>query len=204
MRLLLSVGCIPLALGAVVLGGCRQENLGTGAQVATSQSAPVDSGWDPASCESLGFIIGRGGGTFGGGWLPNEKLIEYAMNDLRNQAANRGANFVQHDSPTMGIGGDKNSTTTTTATVSGTAYKCSRKADPKAGTVVVAAPAGPTTACVPGATQACVGPGGCNGGQFCLDDGSKYSPCDCGGKAAADASAVTPAAAPAGATAGAK
>jgi len=35
-------------------------------------------------------------------------------------------------------------------------------------------------ACVPGATQACVGPGGCQGGQVCADDGSKFLACDCG------------------------
>ncbi len=35
--------------------------------------------------------------------------------------------------------------------------------------------------CVPGATQVCVGSGGCRGGQYCLANGSGYSPCDCGG-----------------------
>lgn len=35
-------------------------------------------------------------------------------------------------------------------------------------------------ACVPGAAVACVGPGGCAGGQVCDDDGSAYGPCDCG------------------------
>ncbi|GMV16932.1 MAG: hypothetical protein AMXMBFR56_51560 [Polyangiaceae bacterium] len=36
-------------------------------------------------------------------------------------------------------------------------------------------------ACVPGATQECVGPGGCRGGQSCVPAGSGFSPCDCGG-----------------------
>ena len=35
-------------------------------------------------------------------------------------------------------------------------------------------------ACVPGATQACLGPGACKGAQACRDDGSGYGPCDCG------------------------
>lgn len=39
----------------------------------------------------------------------------------------------------------------------------------------------PPAACVPGATQACVGPAGCSGGQVCITDGSGYGPCDCGG-----------------------
>jgi len=34
--------------------------------------------------------------------------------------------------------------------------------------------------CTPGETQACVGPGSCEGGQYCLTDGSGWGPCDCG------------------------
>jgi hypothetical protein len=34
--------------------------------------------------------------------------------------------------------------------------------------------------CTPGATQSCVGPGACTGGQACRDDGSGFGPCDCG------------------------
>jgi hypothetical protein len=44
-----------------------------------------------------------------------------------------------------------------------------------------AANAAPGVHCVPGASQACVGPGGCQGGQVCLPDGSGLAPCDCGG-----------------------
>jgi len=38
----------------------------------------------------------------------------------------------------------------------------------------------PVRACVPGATQPCVGPAACSGGQACLADGSGFGPCDCG------------------------
>lgn len=41
-------------------------------------------------------------------------------------------------------------------------------------------PTAPERACVPGATQACVGPAGCAGGQACALDGSRYEPCNCG------------------------
>ncbi len=41
-------------------------------------------------------------------------------------------------------------------------------------------PTTPGVHCVPGASQACVGPGGCQGGQVCLPDGSALGPCDCG------------------------
>ncbi|HWZ87850.1 MAG TPA: hypothetical protein VNW92_03340 [Polyangiaceae bacterium] len=36
------------------------------------------------------------------------------------------------------------------------------------------------TACIPGATQRCVGAGACAGGQACAADGSGFGPCDCG------------------------
>jgi len=38
----------------------------------------------------------------------------------------------------------------------------------------------PRQACVPGSTQACVGPGACQGGQACSPDGSTWQLCDCG------------------------
>ncbi len=159
--------------------GCKTADLSNGgARVATSQSAPVDSGWDPKSCRAIGYLVGRGGGSFGGGFISNNDLIEYAMNDLRNQAAERGANFVQHDTPTLGVAGSSNGTSTTTATVSGTAYLCQRRLTDASASVAAAAP---NRACTPGVTEQCFGPGACHGAQYCLDDGSKFSACDCGG-----------------------
>ena len=49
-------------------------------------------------------------------------------------------------------------------------------------------------ACVPGATQVCVGPGACQGGQVCAANGSGFGPCDCGGASAGAAPAPTSAA----------
>jgi len=37
----------------------------------------------------------------------------------------------------------------------------------------------PASVCVPGATHACVGPGGCSGGQACSTDGTHFEACDC-------------------------
>lgn len=34
--------------------------------------------------------------------------------------------------------------------------------------------------CVPGSTQACLGPGACSGAQSCALDGAAFLPCDCG------------------------
>lgn len=53
-------------------------------------------------------------------------------------------------------------------------------------------PAAAARVCVPGATQACVGPGGCSGGQSCADDGSRFGDCNCGSAAATPSSAPTP------------
>lgn len=52
-----------------------------------------------------------------------------------------------------------------------------------------AAPAAPRV-CVPGATQACVGPGGCSGGQACAADGTRYGDCNCGSATAPSSPAV--------------
>lgn len=49
------------------------------------------------------------------------------------------------------------------------------------------APPAPRGACVPGATQACVGPAGCSGGQVCAADGARFETCDCGPAQAAPA-----------------
>jgi hypothetical protein len=94
---------------------CSTESLSSGGStVVASRNAPA------ANCKSLALLVGHGGGTFGGGFIANDDLIEYAMNDLRNQAAEAGGNYVQYDPPQLGEGDG----TTTTATVSGTAYLC--------------------------------------------------------------------------------
>jgi hypothetical protein len=44
--------------------------------------------------------------------------------------------------------------------------------------------------CIPNSTQLCYGPGGCRGGQRCLENGRAYTLCDCGD---ADEQATAPA-----------
>lgn len=41
-------------------------------------------------------------------------------------------------------------------------------------------PSAPERLCIPGSTQACLGPGACRGAQACTPEGSGYSVCDCG------------------------
>jgi hypothetical protein len=36
------------------------------------------------NCKNLGQIFAKGGGEFGGEFIADEKLMEYASNDLRN------------------------------------------------------------------------------------------------------------------------
>jgi hypothetical protein len=104
---------VALAAGSA---GCATSALSpSGSRVAATRNPP------PTDCVSLKYIVGKGGGAFGGGAIANEDLIEYAMNDLRNKAAEVGANYVQHDPPQLG----SREGTTTTATITGTAYKCS-------------------------------------------------------------------------------
>lgn len=111
-RLVLMASLLVATTGATA---CKTSDLTEGgAKVAASRNPP------PPGCKSLGYITGKGGGTFGGGFVSNEDLIEYAMNDLRNKAAELGANLVQHDPPTMGQGDG----TTTSVTITGTAYAC--------------------------------------------------------------------------------
>ena len=46
------------------------------------------------------------------------------------------------------------------------------------------APTGPAVQhCVPGITQACLGPAACKGAQSCLPSGGGFGPCDCGSPA---------------------
>jgi Domain of unknown function (DUF4156) len=99
----------------VLSSGCSTASLSAeGAKVVASPNPPAPQ------CVAVKHVVGEGGGTFGGEFVSNDDLIEYAMNDLRNQAGEVGANYVQHDAPTLGQGDG----TTTTATITGTAYTC--------------------------------------------------------------------------------
>lgn len=100
---------------AIVLGGCATAALSAGgAKVAAGRTAP------PPDCQPVGYLTGKGGGAFGGSWVSNEDLIEYAMNDLRNKAAEKGATYIHHDPPQLG----SSEGTTSSVTITGTAYKC--------------------------------------------------------------------------------
>ncbi|HMR81202.1 MAG TPA: DUF4156 domain-containing protein [Polyangiaceae bacterium] len=116
---------LPVRVGAlafmiVAFAACKRAELTEGGStVVTGQGGP------PApSCKPLGSVVGSGGGAFGGAYVSNESLMEYALNDLRNKAAKLGANYVTHGQPQLGVAGDQDSTSNTSATVVGSAYNC--------------------------------------------------------------------------------
>jgi hypothetical protein len=97
---------------------------------------------EPAGCENLGVVIGRGGGMAGAYSKPSV-IRESAENDARNKAAQRGATHLllhpeelaqgdghgpteQDTAPAMAHG----SGTGSTVTVPGTAFKCALDAPP--------------------------------------------------------------------------
>jgi hypothetical protein len=109
-----SLACLVLLASTTALA-CSTPALSPAASHVAVSRNPA-----PTACSPMGYLVGEGGGTFGGGWISNDQLIEYAMNDLRNKAAEQGANYVQSDPPQLGNGKG----TTTTATITGTAYRC--------------------------------------------------------------------------------
>jgi hypothetical protein len=133
-----------LVLGLALHWGCsRVELTNKGAQVAASPGSPLDHGWNPDSCKSLDKLVGSSGEDVGAANRSTDALFGYAMNDLRNKAADLGANYVKHRAPRLSKEG-------TSATVTGTAYRCRKKAKParaiavgEAASAVVPAPAAP-------------------------------------------------------------
>lgn len=76
----------------------------------------------PGNCKSLGDIVGSQGNWITGDYTSNKNLLIGARNDLRNQAAEMGGNFVWvQDSNNTNAWG---STGTTNTTVLGVVYRC--------------------------------------------------------------------------------
>lgn len=118
--------------GAVAgwIGACLVQLTGCGTYHGlTPQAASVVATTTrPAgNCKSLGIVSGKGGGA-SGGYVSNEDLIQYALNDLRNQAARHGATHIVYAAPTMG--GTEG--TTTSAMVTGEALQCDAAQAPPA------------------------------------------------------------------------
>jgi hypothetical protein len=92
----------------------------TGLSPAGSKVVPVTA-QPSAQCQTLGQVIGHGGGFWTGGMTTNENLAISAVHDANNKAAEMGATHLQTNPPQFAASGQG---TTTSATVTGVAYKC--------------------------------------------------------------------------------
>jgi hypothetical protein len=111
---------LKLLLPLLILAGCSTAQITeTGTNVKLVEKAPENK-----SCNNLGPVFGKGGGAFGGAWISDQKLMEYASNDLRNKASQKGATHVVISSHQMGQTNSKYGGSTSTATYSGIAYQC--------------------------------------------------------------------------------
>jgi hypothetical protein len=146
-----------------------------------SQSAP------PAGSVKLKPLAVKDGN--GCGLLAARGSVEGAYALLRREADKLGANYVQIlsvEEPILThecMGHEYKAT--------GIAYRKPSSA-PLASPPTVAAPLAPPSptappspaalprVCIPGATQACLGPGACQGAQACRNDATGFEPCDCG------------------------
>jgi hypothetical protein len=100
---------------------CRYPGLAPKAQYVVVSIRPP-----PPGCRRIADIRGRAGTT----WPPSETfrdrddsgvaLLSYAMNDLRNRAADVGASYVQRSDPTLTAPWG----TITHAEYAGVAYRC--------------------------------------------------------------------------------
>ncbi len=102
------------------------------------------------------------------GWSVDDETA--VQTKLRQDAAERGCDAIVITGSADAIVGDHNSTTTLRG-YRATCIVWDGEPTPKAASV---------PRCVPGESKACVGPGGCQGGQACEPGGESYSRCDCG------------------------
>ncbi|MGI4994036.1 DUF4156 domain-containing protein [Halobacteriovorax sp. GFR7] len=109
-------------LTALMMTSCSTAKLST-----TGQDVEVVYEKPDMLCKNMGPVFGKGGGSFGGSWITDEKLMEYASNDIRNKASAKGATHVHVTNHQMGQTSGQYGGTTSTATFSGVAYKCHKK-----------------------------------------------------------------------------
>jgi hypothetical protein len=97
------------------LCGCAATTLSTsGSKLVAIAAAPSPE------CQSLGNVMGHGGGVWTGAVTTNENLAKSAMNDAYNKAAELGATHIQPSPPQFASSGGS----TNSATVIAIAYKC--------------------------------------------------------------------------------
>lgn len=80
---LMALGFLLLALNACAAKGLHQPT----EKIRMTQT-------EPKGCEYLGEVTGNQGNFFTGPWTSNKNLETGALNDLKNKAANKGANVM--------------------------------------------------------------------------------------------------------------
>jgi len=109
-------------MSAFGLMGCSAIRLNPNAHRVIASKDPA-----PKGCKYIGSVVGSQGGWFTGGWTSNKNLAEGSMNDLKNRAANMGANYVKIEADRAGLTLSDGSGSQTDVTWNGNAYYC----DPK-------------------------------------------------------------------------
>ncbi len=85
------------ALCALMLVSCAAKAIKSGAEkvIVTHQPAPK-------GCKFKGSLIGEQGGFIVGRWTSNRRLALGALNDMKNQAFEMGANYVVLENTAQG------------------------------------------------------------------------------------------------------
>ena len=80
---------VVLLITPMILIGCVSTQLSR-----SGRAVIVGHGKAPTGCQYVGPILGSQGDAWSGGFTSNKNLSKGAMNDLRNKAAQEGANYV--------------------------------------------------------------------------------------------------------------
>jgi hypothetical protein len=168
-----------LALLAMAVAACAGNTPGPqtpGARAVVLSEAAPPAGY--VEVQSVSAHSGKGCGVFG-----ETGSRERAETKLRDEAAKLRATYVRITS--VQAPGINHECVEHEYKLNGVAYRNGTVPTLAPPSATVASPATPTPApavrvCVPGATQACLGPGACPGAQACREDASAFLPCDCG------------------------
>jgi hypothetical protein len=152
------VGGLVAALGVCAFAGCGTYS----ALAPDARTVTASTMRPPGKCISLGTVTGKGGGA-SGGYVSNEELIEYALNDARNRAAMLGATDFIYSGPSLGGSGG----TTTSAMVTGEALKCDGEPSTEMASGSAPAPA-PTAANPSPPSNGCQFDTQCKGERVCV------------------------------------
>lgn len=115
---------VTISVSSVLICSCASIEADLKGQRVIASSHPA-----PRSCKYLGDVTGNQGNYFTGGWTSNQNLERGARNDMKNQAAKIGANYIEITNSRSGVTGSYNagfggSMSETNVTYSGNAYYC--------------------------------------------------------------------------------